>query len=197
MNVTLTDLLRLARFTVQRPREGAARVMALNLPIGARWVALGLMVVISTLLVHLSFSLQPAEVRQFFEEAMGRPIQTALLQGGILVISVFVIHGAGRMASGHGRFEDALILVAWLQFILLCLQAVQLVAQLLLPPLADLIGLVGLGLFLWLLTNFVAELHGFSSLPMVFVGIVISFVVLVILLSVVLAALLGGAPMGA
>ena len=58
----------------------------------------------------------------------------------------------------------------WLQFIMALLQAVQLVAVLILPLLAALLGLVGLGLFFWLLTGFVAELHGFRSPMQVFAG---------------------------
>ncbi|MDZ4095892.1 MAG: YIP1 family protein [Paracoccaceae bacterium] len=197
MDVSLSGLLDLARFTVRRPREGAAKVLSLDLPIGARWGALGLMAVISALLVHFSFNMQSADIKEYFEQVMGRPIGTALLQGVVLVISVFLIHFGGRLVGGRGRFEDAVVLVAWLQFILLCLQVVQLAVQMLAPPVADLIGLGGLGLFLWLLTNFVAELHGFSSLLRVFGGIVITFVVMVMVLSLVLAAVFGGAAVGA
>jgi len=40
-----------------------------------------------------------------------------------------------------------------------------------LPLLAELLGLMAMGLFLWLLTVFTAELHGFRRLGMVFLGI--------------------------
>ena len=76
--------------------------------------------------------------------------------------------------GGTGSFEEAVLLMAWLQFIMICVQAVQAVALLVLPPLAGLIGIAGLFLFLWLLTNFVAVLHGFSSLIKVFLMILAS-----------------------
>jgi hypothetical protein len=41
------------------------------------------------------------------------------------------------MFGGRGTFEDALLLVGWLQVIMLGLQALQLVALVILPPLAE------------------------------------------------------------
>jgi hypothetical protein len=89
--------------------------------------------------------------------------------------------------GGSGTLEGAVRLIALLQFIMLLLQAVQVVFLLVLPPIADLIGLLSVGLMLWLLTNFIAVLHGFRSLLGVFLMIlattfVLSFV-LVFLLS--------------
>ncbi|NCM97616.1 MAG: YIP1 family protein, partial [Rhodobacterales bacterium] len=91
----------------------------------------------------------------------------------------------------HGRFDEALILVVWLQFVLLGLQAVQLVAYAVAPLLADLIGLATVALFFWLLTNFVAELHGFKSLGLVFVGVLATLVVMVLGLAFGLALFVG------
>jgi hypothetical protein len=41
-------------------------------------------------------------------------------------------------------------------------------------PVAEIFGLLGVLVFLWLLTNFVAVLHGFSSLFQVFLMILVS-----------------------
>jgi hypothetical protein len=48
-------------------------------------------------------------------------------------------------------------------------------------------GIAALALFLWLFVNFVAVLHGFPSLLLVFVGIVVSAFAVVFGLSLILA----------
>lgn len=186
MDLSLATLLSLARFTVQNPREGARRVMQANLPVAARWAALALMAVASAMLAHLAFALMPAQVRQAMDGAMSSPFSSAMLQGTLMLVSVFAIHYIGRFFRGTGRFEDALILMVWLQFILLILQVVQIVVQVLLPPAAVLVGYVSVGLFLWLLSNFVAELHGFRSV----VKTLLSVIVILILIGFLLAMLL-------
>jgi hypothetical protein len=100
------------------------------------------------------------------------------------------------MRGGTGTFPDALILMVWLQFILLCVQLVQVLAGVMLPVLADLIGLAGLGLLLWLLTNFVAELHGFRSLIAVFAGLVAGAFAFTFVAAFLLTLVLGSPPAG-
>ena len=70
MDLSLSTLLSLARFTVQNPREGARMVMRANLPMTARWVALALMAVASAILAHLAFALMPVEAQQAMAGAM-------------------------------------------------------------------------------------------------------------------------------
>ena len=191
MNQTLFTLLALARLSLKRPRDGARQVIALRLPPAVGWLGLGLAAVLSTLMVHLSFAMQPADVQSFFAAAIASPLRTALLQAGFMVVAVVAVYRVGRWRGGHGRFDDALILVVWLQFVLLGLQAVQLVAYAVAPLLADLIGLATVALFFWLLTNFIAELHGFRSLGLVFVGVLATLVVMVLGLAFGLALFVG------
>ena len=191
MNQTLFTLLALARLSLKRPRDGARQVIALRLPPSVGWLGLGLAAVLSTLMVHLSFAMQPADVQSFFAATIASPLRTALLQGGFMGVAVVAVYRVGRWRGGHGRFDDALILVVWLQFVLLGLQAVQLVAYAVAPLLADLIGLATVALFFWLLTNFVAELHGFKSLGLVFVGVLATLVVMVLGLAFGLALFVG------
>ncbi|TGD45141.1 YIP1 family protein [Pseudotabrizicola sediminis] len=191
MDLSLSSLLSLARFTVQNPREGARMVMGANLPMAARWVALALMAVTSAILAHLAFALMPAEARSAMDGAMSSPLTSAVMQGGLMLIAVFVMHAVGRWRGGTGRFEDALILMIWLQFILLILQVVQIVTQVLLPPASVLVGYVSVGIFLWLLSNFVAELHGFSSVLMTFLGVLVTLLVIGFALALLLIPFVG------
>jgi hypothetical protein len=172
MTLTLNGLLTMAWRTVKNPREGATEVLSLGVPREALWPALALVVVLSIILAQITSILVTGEPGM-----AGMPVgpaATGFIQLLLLVAMVVAIFWIGRAMGGTGSFQEAILLVAWLQFIMICIQAIQTVTLLILPPLAGLIGLAGLVLFMWLLTNFVAALHGFASLLQVFMMIVVS-----------------------
>ncbi len=190
MAITLSGLLKLALLTVQQPRLGARVVLGEGLPNPTRWMALAFTAVASALSIHLTLALMPpSEVPA--DVIVPGPVMLAVLQGGVMVLTALAAWQIGRWRGGRGRIEDAVLLMAWLQFIMLCLQVIQIVVMLGAPLLGDLIGLSGIVLFLWLLTAFVAELHGFSSLPAVFAGILGTIFAVALLLSLVLASAIG------
>ncbi len=197
MELSLAQLLSMARDTIRAPRDGARSIMNIGFAPIVGWIALMLMAVGSTLLTHISFAMMPAEAQDFWGAAMASPVRTAILQWVVLLVSVHAIHKVGRWRGGHGTLDQTVLLVAWLQFILLCVQVVQLVVQSLVPALGDMIGLVGLVLFFWLLTNFVATLHGFRSLGLTFVGILVTIFAAATVLAFIFALLFGAAPGGA
>lgn len=196
MSLTLNDLLRLAMESVRDPREGARRVTEAGLPRDARWQALLLVVVVSVLLGQFSAVIAPGGADVLMAPFLANPLATALVQLGLVAIMVYAVYWIGRAMGGTGSFEDTILLIAWMQFIMICVQVVQTVALILIPPVASLIGLLGLGLFFWLLTNFVAELHGFESLGKVFLMILVSIVGIAFGLSLILS-LIGIAVPGA
>jgi hypothetical protein len=104
---------------------------------------------------------------------MASPFRTAIVQWLFLALSVLLIHRVGRAFGGRGSFEDALLVVVWLQLVMLAVQVVQLVALALAPPLAGIIGLASIVLFFWLMSGFIAELHGFASRQKVLVGMLL------------------------
>ena len=171
MDLSVTAVLNLARFSVQSPRLAARQILAMAIPDTARWLLFLLVISASALLTHVGFALLPAADRAFMETAMSSPLRTALLQAGFLLIAVVAVHRVGRWQGGIGSFADSLLLVGWLQFILLCLQLGQIIALLILPLLAEIIGIAGLVLSFWLLTQFILELHGFQSAWKVFLSI--------------------------
>lgn len=187
-------LIALLRLSVQDPQRGARVVLGLGLSIQTRWTAFALMVVGSAIAIHVSFALQAAEINQDFGPLMASPFRTSLLQGLVLLTAVAAIHVVGRALGGRGRFDDSLLLVAWLQFVLLCVQVVQIAAQILFPMLAAVLGLLAMALTLWLLTHFVVVLHGFTSAIRVFFGIILAAILLVLALAFGLAIVLG--PIG-
>jgi len=172
MSLTVSDLMPLLRETLISPRKGARMILDLGLAARVGWLALALMAVGSAILTHLTMVMMSPEAVAYWGGAMGSPVNTAILQWVVMFVTVHAVHRLGRMRGGGGTLAESVVLVAWLQFVLLALQALQLVVQIILPPFAQLLGLAGLGLFFWLLTNFVAEIHGFKSLGAVFASVV-------------------------
>ncbi|TYB91052.1 Yip1 family protein [Oceaniovalibus sp. ACAM 378] len=172
--MNLSVLLPMAVETVRDPRTVADRLMGLNLSREILWQALALVVVVSILLAEvgniLLTSMSGMSAPAFFVS----PLRMGLIQLSLLVLVVFAVFWFGRACGGTGRFQDGLVLVVWLQFMMVCLQVLQTLAILVFPALAWIIGIFGLVLFLWLLTNFIAIAHGFKSHAKVFLMIVAS-----------------------
>ncbi|MFD1912185.1 YIP1 family protein [Halodurantibacterium flavum] len=184
MELSLSGVIGLLRATLADPQTTARQLIAMPLPMAARWQALILVVVLSVLLLQLALFIAGGVAAA--GEGM---VQSALLQGGVLVVTVFAIHRIGRAFGGTGDLGGALILMAWLQFVTLCFQAVQIVTLLLVPPMASIVAIVSVAVFLWLLVTFVQVLHGFRSRLMVMFGLVGSFFALAFALSFILVLL--------
>jgi hypothetical protein len=172
MTLTMNGLLAMVWRTVRNPREGAEELLSIGVPREALWPALVLVVVLSILLAQGTTLLMTGSADMSMPVG---PAATGFIQLLLLVVMVFAIFWIGRSMGGTGSFEEAILLVAWLQFVMVCVQALQALALVLFPTVvATLIGIAALALFLWLLTNFIAVLHGFSSLLLVFVMILVS-----------------------
>lgn len=183
-------LLRLARDTVSNPREGAETILALGLPRQAWWLAFALVIVLSMILGDILYLVAGVSRDGPMTGPLGAsPLVMGGLQAAFLYMMAHAITHIGRLFGGTGQLDEALALVVWLQFIFLCVQIVQLIAVLVLPPVAGLITVAALGLFLWLLVNFIATLHGFTSLGLVFVMTILSAFAILFCLSLVLTML--------
>ena len=188
MDRTTQSLLELAQVTLIDPREGALRVKALDLPRAVLWQGFALVVVLSVLLTEVGALASPASAGMF-ELLRLSPFFAGAVQALFLFVMVHATHRIGAAFGGSGSFEDSLKLTVWLQAMLVALQAVQLVAFLLVPALAALLGIAALAWFFWVLTHFVMVLHGFESRGKVLLGIVVTFVALVFGLSLLLTIL--------
>ncbi len=192
MDTSPTAVLGLAREIISDPRGAARMIIYSRIPMNARWLALAVVVVLSVVFGQLSVTLmmQPAGM---MGAVLTSPSVSILLQAGVLLMIAIAMHQVGRMFGGGGNFPDAMLLVAALQGVMILVQVVQIVALLLLPPLAGIVSLIGFGVFLWVLTGFVAELHGFRSLLNVF-GMVIVTAFSIAFLLAMLLAMIGIAP---
>ena len=155
------DLKTLARLSITEPEKGAAAVLALNPPMAARWLLMGFAVTIGVVFAYL------LPVMSGRGADLPAPFLTAAVQGGMNIAAVLLVSTVGRMFGGLGRFEDALLLVGWLQLLMSAIQLVQLVVMMVLPPLAGLVMVAAVALFFWLLSGFIRALHGFESRFMV------------------------------
>lgn len=180
----------LARMTLQDPQRAARALLAEGVPLGARSAGLLLVAVLSALLASLHVQ-NPESLDPFSALMLGSPIQAAVFQWLFLAATVFLMHRVGRAFGGRGSFADALLVVVWLQLIMLGFQLVQLVLMPLSPSIAGLVGLVSFGIYLWLMTVFIAELHGFTARGMVFLVMLLTALAAGFLLAMVLILLFG------
>jgi len=183
MDLTLASVTALMRDTLVAPRDTATRIMDMNPPDDARWLGFVIVVVLSVLVGQ-------ASVLLLGEAAFGGSlIFMAVFQTMILLGLVVAVQTIGRRAGASGTFPDALLLLAWLQFVMIAVQIAQLVVLLVVPPLFGLVTMASLAIFMWLLVNFTMALHGFTSALKVAVGTVFAFFALAVVFAIVLTFL--------
>lgn len=191
MPALLDAIVPLARLTLEDPRKGARAVLGLGVPMPARTAGLLLMAVASALMTHLGFLILPATDDPLSQFISASPLRTAVMQWITLALAAILIHRIGRARGGIGSFPDTVLLIVWLQLLMLVLQVAQLLLLVLLPPLAAPLSLAGIVLFFWLLTSFIAELHGFRSRGAVLTVVVLTILAVAFLISLSLAVVLG------
>lgn len=133
----------------------------------------------------------PEQVEPNFLAMLQNPLQVALLQGVAMVVMAMLAQGIGRMFGGNGTFAEALVLITWTEALLCLLQLCQIVLVLLSPGLAAALGMFGIVLSLWVLSNFVAELHRFASAGKVLLGIIVTVLAVAFVMAVAMVALVG------
>lgn len=168
----------LLRETIVEPRGAARRLMEMRLDLRTVWMAFALVMVLGTALGLLMRMVFPVP-RELLDQMpllrlQDQPLIAGAVQSIFLIAIAWAMAAIGRRFGGDGRFDQTLLLVSWMEFTLMMVQVVQIFATLLFPPVATLIGFAGFGLFFMLLTVFSAEANGFTSLPLVFLGVLAS-----------------------
>ncbi len=182
-------LVDLTRQSLRDPQGAARRLIALDPPMEARWLALLLVSVLAVLETRLALLGMSADDYGGVFGIVANPWLGVPAQALSLLTIAVAIAWMGRLFGGRGTFPDALLLVAWLEFLLTLAQAVQMVVMIALPPLGALVALGVMGAFLWLMAQFIAALHGFRSLLKVFLGMGVGFASIVVFLALLFAAL--------
>ncbi|MGD9919622.1 MAG: YIP1 family protein [Paenirhodobacter sp.] len=106
---------------------------------------------------------------------LGSPFAMAALQGAIILYTAFAMTVFGRQFGGKGRFEDALLLAVWIEFVLIVGQGAQILIMVFFPLVSTLGTLALFALMFWLLVQFTAALHGFTNIPAVWGGVIAVF----------------------
>ncbi|MCT8160518.1 Yip1 family protein [Pseudoruegeria sp. SHC-113] len=189
MQATLKSFLDLALLTLRDPREGLRAVQGLGIPQGFLWQLLLLVIALSVVLAYGNLALSPVDLASAEVAAIPSPFLLAIILGSSMLGTVFAAYFVGRACGGTGRFDQVLLAMIWMQAVMLVIQVAQTLVGLILPPLGDMIALFAIAAMFWLLTNFVAEVHGFTSLGRVFLmilatilGVAIGMAVLLVLI---------------
>ena len=183
----MNPLLTAMRQTLDDPRGVARWIIAQKFAPSVAAMALGLVSILTSILSAVVMLIAPDEMFNF------SPLQLALGQVGGLFVAAGLIVWIGQMFGGKGRFSDAVALVAWAEAIMFALQLMQFIALFVLPAATVVLALVGLALLIWLMVQFIAELHGFANLWAVFFGMIGTLLAVSFILAAVMAAVLGPA----
>lgn len=175
MRTIAQSLLDLAVESVRTPRVAARKVLDLPATRQQVWSAFVAMILLSVVLTGVAQVLFPVPPEDALALLQLSPFQAVGLLGGLTLALIIAIVGIGRLMGGQGDMDGALRLFAWMQAILIALQVVQLFLVPVLAILAALVGLISIGLFIWLLLNFVAELHKFDGIGQAIAVTVLSF----------------------
>ena len=161
--------------SLRDPRRVARDLIDMGLDRGAVFRIAALVVVLSTLLTA-ALSLVAPEPEPGQVQLQLSPFAFAAFLGAGLLVASAALVVAGRILGGDGQFIDALLLMAWLQFILLLFQILQMFVAIISIPMSGIVFLVALLAMFWLMANFTAELHRFASLGQAAFAVFLSFV---------------------
>lgn len=199
----LSDLFKLGIFSVRSPRTAATQLLNVDLSRTTRYQFALLVVVLSGLASQLIFGIGSAEVDGTETRAwMQSPFGTAALEVGMLTMIVLATVLVGRAFGGTGTFDDAVLLIAWLQLISLFVQT----GFALIVMLGRNLSLLGdyssgfgvtmtiavLGYLFWMYVSFVAVLHSFASTAKVFFGVVLTVLALAVAITSLLTTVFMG-----
>ena len=147
-----------------RDSDAAMRALrGLKLPMAARWMALVLAVVLSRFLGVLVTVMFPTTLDGPLITLLTNPVAMAVIELAATVLTAFLVVQIGRAFGGTGNFADAILVIAWIQLILVGVQAGQVFLMAVLPTSAALLGLIAGILSIYLTVTMTRALHGFRS----------------------------------
>lgn len=157
---------------IREPRAAAADILALGVPRDVVLPALVLVAILNVLLDTALFAAIPDI------EITSAPLRSLVFYVGVACGFAFILTFVGKWFQGVGSFDSALLLTVVLQTMILPATVVQVVLALFSTELAILFLYAVVLFMVWIQINFVAALHGFSSLGRaVAVTLIASFIV--------------------
>lgn len=190
MTLTWRDLF---MTTLRNPAGAAQIVLSTNVSRTDIYLALIAGAALNTVLMGMTLLLFP--LPEAWPGFISHPLSYFVIASGGLILFAHLLTWSGRGMGGVGTLDDMLKLMIWLQFVRIALQLVGLVITIALPPLGGLYSLAVTGVSLWIVLNFIQVGHGLETLGKALVVLFITFVGLIVGLSLLLA-LLGGGMLG-
>lgn len=186
MNATDIRMLltQLVVLTLRDPRAAAEQIIGWRLDRDTLWTALALAAAINTLLFSLSVVLQPSQAMPAFFTS---PLVMFVLLSGVLVITTHGLFWTGRAIGGQGDLGDMLALIVFLQVLRILAQLVIFVVMFVSPGMSLLLSLATAILGLWILVNFIAAAHRFTTLGRAIGTLFIAMAMIVLGLSMLLS----------
>lgn len=179
------------RAAVQDPRASARRVIAANLSLNTSALALLIVAILTGIISAFVGQMAQGGDTAAMPMAALSPVQWAIMQIAAMFVGASLIAAVGRGFGGQGTLAQSIALLAWAEFIVLMVQIAQVAAMFIIPPAAVILAVIGIGLTIWLIVNFVAELHGFDSLIKVFFALVGVSFLLIVIMATIMAAFIG------
>ncbi|MEJ2018554.1 MAG: Yip1 family protein [Maritimibacter sp.] len=179
-------LVGMALQTVVEPRKIAREVQAISLPRTTLWEVLILLLVGATFLAVIDGIILPVDPAMVISPLQVDPLMMGVAQGSTTIFLVFAIYWVGRAVGGTGSFDQALLTVIWAQFVGLILQLGVVFFDVFAPGFSVLLAILTVVMNFWILSHFIAEMHGFRSAAMVFAGILVTSVLAIFGVSIVI-----------
>ena len=181
--------------SIPDPRGVLGELRRRNYSVRDMAMAAALVAALGVIFFEGTMLLAPVEGQDGTLLGIKSPIGAFVFQYAMILVTAVVVFFGGRMFGGKAGFDDSLLAVTWLQFVMLLVQVVQMVALILVPPLGLLVFMTALILLVYLLVNFIMEIHGFKNPMAVVAGVIGAFFAIALVLSILMAILgigLGG-----
>lgn len=184
----MNDVLELSVLSLRDPRAAARRVIGFSLSQRDAWLAAAAVAALSALVssvVALTVDISTLG-SDLVGEQIVEPFFRLAISVVVLLTSILAGHSVARAFNGTGSLVDTTMIMVWIQFVNIAIQAVLLPAGWVAPQLwFGLIALISLYM-VWVTAQFLREAHGFNS-----VGPGIGIVVVISLLTIYVTGLLG------
>jgi hypothetical protein len=175
--------------SLKAPEAAARFLIGLNLPRNILWQLFVLVTILSVLIVVVTQGPAPEPVQGEPAIPAISPMAYTVILGAALVLFAAALQFAGQILGGAGTFEAAMIIVIWTEAVSTVLRILQATILLVIPGSAGLLTILGVGLMIWVLVNFVNALHRFDHLGKALLTIVIATFGIGLALSLVLAVI--------
>ena len=180
-------IIGLVRLTFARPRDGFQAVLDLAPSTEARWLAVAIIAVLNVMITQATLIGVPPETMPAWVAAMQNPVRGALSQVVTMLYLAFGMSVVARAFGGRAAFRDALWLVAWVEFLLVCAEVAMLAVSFLVPAAGTILAYGVIALLFWLLTQATKHLNGFRNPFLVFLGVLGAMILTGVLLFSLLA----------